>query len=71
MSRPCPVICCERFGKALEAAELLCFLTCEPLSGAKAEPAVWILSDDGHGGAEKIDFCPFGGQAIFIQEDVE
>ena len=56
---PRPNQCCERMTAQFDDANGMFCYAVDP-NGVQA-PAVYVLSDGGHGGMEEIQFCPFCG----------
>ena len=68
------VACCDKLNQCLSEEVVLCLSNRNlELDGFRVRPvstpAVYLISDGGHGGVERANFCPFCGVAIAFDEE--
>lgn len=57
--------CCKKLKKLVKEDYMFSIMSHVPFDAEnKHAPTLYILSDGGHGGCEKANYCPFCGQEI-------
>ena len=61
--------CCNKLKRAIKKDDMFSLRTNYPFTQIQAKrPSVWICSDEGYGGIERIKYCPFCGALINIRK---
>lgn len=58
--------CCDKMKEELDTENLFKVLDVIPFTKISQKPTAHIITDQGHGGIEEINFCPFCGKKITI-----
>lgn len=63
-----PVYCCREIAEQIDESYMFCHYETVPFTTREIKPAVFVMSDGGHGGMVEIFHCPFCGNEILFEE---
>ena len=69
MNNEYTVDCCDKMKHELSEDIVVCILDNVPFTTKKQPPKLYLQSDGGHGGLCQVNFCPFCGKPVTVEEE--